>query len=49
MRQDKKLAAACNDAAKYLRKCADVLDKIAEGDANEGEGQKQPKKRRICD
>ena len=30
MKQDRKLAAACSDAAKYLRKCADVLDKIAE-------------------
>lgn len=47
--KNNKTAAAYGDAAKYLRKCADLLDKIATGDTNEGEGANKPKRRRICD
>ena len=49
MNLDKKTAAALADAAKNLRKSADVLDKIASGDMNEGDGENKAKKRSICD
>ena len=49
MKPDKKMAAEFSDAAKHLRKCADLLDKIAAGDASEGDGVNKPKRRRICD
>lgn len=49
MKQDKKIAAACSDAAKYLRKCADALDKIASGDMREDDSESPTQKRRICD
>lgn len=49
MKPDKKVTAALSDAAKYLRKCADLMDKIADGDTNEGDGANKPKRRRICD
>lgn len=37
------------EAAKFMRKAADIIDKIAGATANEGDEGKQPKKRRICD
>lgn len=37
------------EAAKFMRKAADIIDKIAGTEANEGGETKQPKKRRICD
>lgn len=49
MKPNKKMVAAFSDAAKHLRKCADLMDKLAEGDANEGEGENKAKTRRICD
>lgn len=47
--KDKKLAASLADAARHLRKCADIIDKAIEADANEGDGEKKAKRRRICD
>ena len=49
MKPDKKVVAALGEASKYLRKCADLRDKIAAGDTNEGDGANKPKRRRICD
>lgn len=37
------------EAAKYMRKAADIIDKISGAKASEGDENKQPKKRRICD
>lgn len=36
------------EAAKFMRKAADIIDKIAGTETNEGES-KQSKKKRICD
>ena len=40
---------ALGEAANYMRKAADIIDKIAGAEANEDDSAKQPKKRRICD
>lgn len=47
MKQDQKMAQL-GEAAKFMRKAADIIDKIAGAEANEGES-KQGKKKRICD
>ena len=47
MKQDQKMAQL-GEAAKFMRKAADIIDKIAGAEANEGEA-KQGKKKRICD
>ncbi|MCF0203870.1 MAG: hypothetical protein HUK12_00955 [Muribaculaceae bacterium] len=49
MKPDKKVVAALGEASKYLRKCADIIDKVAEGDTNEGEKETKAGRRRICD
>ena len=41
--------ADLGEAAKFMRKAADIIDKIAGTGTNEGDEGKQPKKRRICD
>lgn len=41
--------AQLGEAAKYMRKAADIIDKLAGTGANEGDEDKQPKRRRICD
>ncbi len=47
MKQDQKMAQL-GEAAKFMRKAADIIDKIAGAETNEGES-KQSKKKRICD
>lgn len=47
MSKDNKLAEL-GKAADYMRKAADLIDKIVGAGANEGES-KQGKKKRICD
>ncbi len=47
MSKDTKMAEL-GKAADYMRKAADIIDKIAGAGANEGES-KQSKKKRICD
>ena len=47
MSKDNKLAEL-KKAADYMRKAADLIDKISDAKANEGES-KQGKKKRICD
>lgn len=47
MSKDSKMAEL-GKAADYMRKAADIIDKISGAKANEGES-KQGKKKRICD
>lgn len=47
MSKDPKMAEL-GKAADYMRKAADIIDKIAGAEASEGEA-KQGKKKRICD
>ena len=47
MSKDNKLAEL-KKAAEYMRKAADLIDKIGGAETNEGES-KQVKKKRICD
>lgn len=48
MSKDPKMAEL-GKAANYMRKAADIIDKISGAKASEGDENKQPKKRRICD
>ena len=47
MKQDPKMVQL-GEAAKFMRKAADIIDKIAGAEANEGES-KPTKKKRIWD
>ena len=46
--KDPKKMAQLGETAKYMRKAADIIDKIAGAETSEGET-KQGKKKRICD
>lgn len=48
MSKDTKMAEL-GKAADYMRKAADIIDKISGAKTSEGEESKQPKKKRICD
>lgn len=48
MSKDTKMAEL-GKAADYLRKTADIIDKISGAKTSEGDESKQPKKKRICD
>jgi hypothetical protein len=48
MSKDPKMAEL-GKAADYMRKAADIIDKISGAKTSEGDENKQVKRRRICD